>query len=101
MVTVGYKPSLPLPRRMPLAWLVERDVDSRNLVTLTYATTDGEQVFVRQTSAEMMRQRGSEATAGREVDADRFDEVSDRETKERYASEASRMAANHDPDDEV
>lgn len=86
---------------MPLAWLVERDVDSRNLVTMTYATTDGDGVFVRQTSATMMRQRGSDATAAIEVDADDLDAVEDEATRERYAAEATKMSEQYDPDDEV
>lgn len=86
---------------MPLAWLVERDVDSRNLVTLTYATPDGERVYIRQTSAEMMRAQGRDATAAIDVEDDELDTVDDDETVERYAAEATKMAERHDPDDEV
>lgn len=86
---------------MPLAWLVERDVDSRNLVTLTYATADGAERFTRQTSAEMMRQRGRDATAAVDVDEAELQAVDDPETVERYAAEATKMAERYDPDDEV
>ena len=86
---------------MPLVWLVDRDVDSRNLVTLTYATADGDRSFTRQTSLETMHRGGGGATAATEVDDDRLDAVDDPETRERYAAEATRMAERHDPDDEV
>lgn len=86
---------------MPLAWLVERDVDSRNLVTLTYATAEGDRSFVRQTSLDTLHRRGGGATAAVEVDAGRLDDVDDAETRARYAAEADRMAAKHDPDDVV
>lgn len=85
---------------MPLAWLVERDVDSRNLVTLTYATPDGDRAHVRQTSLESLH-RGSGVTAAVDVEADRLEAVDDDETRARYATEAGRMAERHDPDDEV
>ena len=85
---------------MTRAWLVERAVDSRDLVTLTYATPDGEQAFTKQSSLTSLARTGS-VTAAVEVDADRFDPVEDPETVERYAAEVERVAANNDPDDEL
>jgi hypothetical protein len=98
--TAAYKVPLFERRTMPLVWLVERDVDSRNLVTLTYATPDGDEAYVRQTSLDTLHRHGG-VTAGVDVDADRMDAVDDDETRERYAAEATKMAERHDPDDEV
>ncbi len=81
-------------------WLVERDHDQRNLVTLTYATPDGAQTFTRQSSLETLQRRGG-VTAAIDVDADDLDAVDDDEVRERYAKEVDRMQERHDPDDEV
>jgi len=83
---------------MPRVWLVERDVDSRNLVTMTYATVDGERAFSRQAALDSLARRDG-PTAAVDVDDDRLDAVDDPETVERYAAEAERVAENHDPDD--
>jgi hypothetical protein len=82
-------------------WLVERDVDQRDLVTLTYATPDGGRVLRRQHAAATMRTRGLDVTAGLTVALDELEPVSDEAARERYASEAARMAADHDPGDAV
>lgn len=81
-------------------WLVEREVDSRNLVTLTYATPDGERLYRRQQSAAVMAGGGIEATAARDVDPADLEPVDDAD-RERYAAEAARMADSHGPDDPV
>lgn len=80
-------------------WLVEREYDTRQTVTLTYATIDGERSYTRQASIELLQR--SPVTAA--VDRDREDTaaVADASTRERYAAEAERMAADHDPDEEV
>jgi hypothetical protein len=83
------------------AWLVGREYDDRNLITLTYATTDGERVFTRQHAAATMRQRGIDATAAVDVDPADLDAVEDADDRERYAREATRMADDHDPDEAV
>jgi hypothetical protein len=79
-------------------WLVAREVDSRNLLTLTYATPDGARFYRRQQSADAP---GPDPTAARRVDAADLRPVVDAATRERYADEAARMAARHDPDDRV
>lgn len=84
---------------MPLVWLVERDVDSRNLTTLTYATPDGDRAYVRQASLDTLHRQGG-VTAAVDVEDDRLEPVDD-EARERYAAEATKMAERHDPDDEV
>ena len=85
---------------MTQTWLVERDVDSRDLVTLTYATPDGEQMFTKQSSLNSLARSGG-VTAAMEVDDDRLESVEDADTVERYAAEADRVAAENDPDDEL
>lgn len=82
-------------------WLVERTYDDRNLITLVYASPDGEQMLQKEIAATIMHQRGSAATAAIDVEAERVDEVADEETRARYATEAGRMAEKYDPGDEV
>jgi hypothetical protein len=81
-------------------WLVEREVDSRNLLTLTYATREGDRVYRRQQSASVATP-GSQPTAGREAAPADLRPVADPETRDRYAAEAARMAERHDPGDQV
>ncbi|MFT4947734.1 MAG: hypothetical protein ACI8TL_001983 [Natronomonas sp.] len=81
-------------------WLVERSYgNDEDLVTLVFATTDGEKQLKKQLSHNMLY--GKTITAAREKDPETLDEVKDEQTRQRYASEASRMAEKHDPDDEV
>lgn len=79
-------------------WLVERSYGARDIVTLVYATPDGERAVFQQRSTRMLFD--STVTAGQAVDVDRL-EVVDEEDRQRYADEAERMAERHDPDDEV
>ncbi|PSQ45321.1 hypothetical protein BRD15_12020 [Halobacteriales archaeon SW_6_65_15] len=81
-------------------WLVDRTYTDKGLVSLVYATTDGERVLQRQRSMNMLQQ-GVEVTAATTADPDDLDPVEDEETRQRYAEEASRMADQHDPDDAV
>jgi hypothetical protein len=82
-------------------WLVERTYDDRNLITIVYATPDGEQMLQKEIAATMMHQRGNGATAAIDVEPDRLSTVSDEETRARYETEAERMVEQYDPDDEV
>jgi hypothetical protein len=79
-------------------WLVDRTYTDKGLVSLVYATTDGERVLQRQRSMNMLQQ-GVDVTAATTADAERLDSVDAGETKQRYAEEASRMSDEHDPDD--
>lgn len=81
------------------AWLVARTVDDRDLVTLTYATPDGERVETRQLAATHLQR--SPATAAVDVPPADLDPVTDPDRRERFAAEAERMRASHAPDDEV
>ena len=84
---------------MTTVWLVDRQFDSKGLVRLTYATEDGERVHTKEL-AEQRLVTGDGVTAARDVDESALGESPDDEV-ERFAAEASRVAAEHDPDDVV
>lgn len=81
-------------------WLVERETDQRDLVTLTYATPDGERAFTRQGSLETLQRRGG-VTAATEVETEDLELVNDPDRRERYVTEVERMRERHDPDERV
>ncbi|WP_276299179.1 hypothetical protein [Halorussus lipolyticus] len=81
-------------------WLVERTYTDKGLISLVYATTDGEQSLHKQRSMNMLQQ-GADVTAATEADPDDLESVEDPETRERYAAEATKMADQHDPDEAV
>ena len=80
-------------------WLVERDYFDEDLVTLVYATPDGSRHLTQQLSTALLGKKPP--TAAKDVETDRLEPVADEETRERYATEAERMATQHDPDDRV
>jgi hypothetical protein len=80
-------------------WLVERDVWDEDVVTLVYATTDGEQFFKRQLASDLVYH--TDVTAGRRVAMSDLEAVRDAADRQRYRDEAQRMASRHDPDDVV
>jgi hypothetical protein len=84
---------------MTTVWLVDRQFDSKGLVRLTYATEDGERIHTKEL-AEQRLVTGDGVTAGREVEESALGE-SPADEVERFASEASKMAAEHDLDDTV
>ena len=77
-------------------WFVHREYTDKGLITLEYATPDGERVFVKQLSP-----NAADPTAARTVPAARLQPVDDADTRERYAQEVARMRERHDPDDAV
>jgi hypothetical protein len=79
-------------------WLVERDYDDRGLVSLVYATPDGERALRREVSARMLGR--DPTTAARDVLVSALEPVPEADRK-RYRREASRVRENHDPDDEI
>ncbi|MFC3959181.1 hypothetical protein [Halovivax cerinus] len=81
-------------------WLVERTFDDRNLVTLVYATPDGDRYRRKERSAASL---GGDAAATAAVDlpTDALEPVTDAATRERYASEAARVADSHEPDEPI
>jgi len=80
-------------------WLVERDYNDKGLVTLVYATPDGEQCLQSNRSSQMLTRKG--VTAATEADPEKLQPVEDADRQERYASEVQRMTEKHAPDDEV
>jgi len=68
-------------------------------VRLTYATEDGERMHTKEL-AEQRLVTGDGVTAGREVEENALGE-SPADEIERFATEASKMAAEHDLDDRV
>ena len=80
------------------AWLVERVFDDRGLVTLVYATPDGERALRRELSAAALER--FEVTAARTVPADDL-AAAPPEERDRYAAEARRMRERHAPEDPV
>jgi len=80
-------------------WLVSREYDTRQTVTLTYASVNGRRSYTRQASIELLQRKPITAAIDRD-EAD-TDPVDDDELRDRYAAEADRMAADHDPDDEI
>jgi hypothetical protein len=79
-------------------WLVERDHGDRNLVSIVYATPDGERALSQERSLETLAR--TPVTAARDVEPDRLEPVPEAD-RERYAAEAARMRERNDPDDEV
>lgn len=79
------------------AWLVEREFTDKGLVTLVYATADGERKLVEQRAANQLE----DVTAATDVDPDRLAPTEDAAERERFADEAARMADRHDPDERV
>lgn len=84
---------------MTTVWLVDRQFDSKGLVRLTYATEDGEQIHTKEL-AEQRLVTGGGVTAARDVSESALGATPPDEV-DRFAREATRMAAEHDPDDDV
>ncbi|WP_435196237.1 hypothetical protein [Natronomonas sp. EA1] len=79
-------------------WLVERSYDSRNLVTLVYATPDGERAVTKEISANMLM--NNPVTAADDVPERKLTPVDD-DLVERYRTEVARVQANNGPDEEI
>jgi hypothetical protein len=84
-------------------WLVERTYsdDEQNLVILTYATPDGSQSFRKERALTSFTGEARETTAAVDASPSNLGAVTDPETREQYAAEAARMAAEHDPEDTI
>ncbi len=84
-------------------WLVERTYsdDELNLIVLTYATPDGRREFRKERALTSFTGDHRETPASLEVDPDDLASVDDPETRERYATEAARVADEHGPDGTV
>ncbi|ADD04146.1 uncharacterized protein Nmag_0559 [Natrialba magadii ATCC 43099] len=84
-------------------WLVERTYgdDELNLIILVYATTDGRYYHRRERALTSFTGPERETKASLIVSHDDLGTVDDQVTQDRYASEATRVAARHDPDDTI
>jgi len=84
-------------------WLVERTYsdDEQNLIILTYATPDGTRDYRKERALTSFTGDSRETTAAVAVSPSNLGTVTDPETRERYAAEASRMRERHDPDDSI
>jgi len=80
-------------------WLVERDYWDKNLVTLVYATPDGQRAQTSQRSTTMLRQKPP--TAAVEVPVEDLEPVEDDDERERYAREVERVRSQFDPDEQI
>jgi hypothetical protein len=84
-------------------WLVERTYgdDEQNLIILTYATPDGTRTFRKERALTTFTgdERGTKVAL--DVSPTNLSDVSDPEKKERYATEAERMAETHESNDTV
>ena len=78
-------------------WLVERGYNNRDLITLKSATPEGDRIFRRELAAQVVD--ADTVTAARDVSPDNLEAVDEATVRERYADEAARVAAEHDPDD--
>ncbi|MCU4924570.1 hypothetical protein OB905_01035 [Halobacteria archaeon AArc-dxtr1] len=84
-------------------WLVERTYsdDELNLIILVYATEDGRQYHRRERALTSFSGPARETKAGLVVPDGALGTVDDAETRERYETEATRIAADHEPDDAI
>ncbi|WP_336360472.1 hypothetical protein [Haladaptatus sp. ZSTT2] len=80
-------------------WLVHRTYDDKGLISLVYATEDGTRHLPKERAASALGR--IPVTAAIDVDASDVYPVEDEATRERYEKEATRMAARHNPTDEV
>ncbi|MFB6119201.1 hypothetical protein [Halosegnis sp.] len=85
---------------MVRCWLVERSYGDRNLVTLVYATPDGERAVRKEVPMTAISNGTVTVTAAKEVDETALNRVEGSRV-ERYQAEAARVSAAHDPDDEI
>jgi hypothetical protein len=83
---------------VPRCWLVERSYNDRNLVTLVYATPDGERAVRKEVPMTAISQGTVTVTAAKTVDEGDLEPV---ETVERYRREVARVCESHAPDDEI
>ncbi len=84
---------------MTQLWLVERSYDDRNLISFVYATVDGQHQLRKELSMTLLQRRGPQ-TAAIEANESELSTVDER-NRERFATEAQKMAAEHEPDDQI
>lgn len=82
-------------------WLVERSYNDRDLVTLVYATPDGERARTKEIPMTAIANGGIVVTAAKRVDDEDLEPVDDEGTRDRYREEVERVRSDHAPDDEL
>ena len=82
-------------------WLVERTYsdDEQNLIILTYATADGRQDFRKERALTSFSGDHRETPVSLTVPASNLGVVDDSDTRDRYMTEATRMADDYDATD--
>jgi len=81
---------------MVQCWLVERDYGSRNLITLVYATPDGEREHRKEIPVTAIRNGAVTVTAAKAIDETDLTAAAD---PDRYRQEIERLRDEHGPDD--
>ena len=81
-------------------WLVERTYsdDEQNLIILTYATPEGRFEYRKERALTSFTGPARETSVSLTVSEADLATVSNADLRERYASEAARMAEKHDSD---
>jgi hypothetical protein len=85
---------------MVQCWLVERSYNDRDLVTLVYATPDGERAITKEIPMTAIAAGNVRVTAAKDVDEADLEPVDD-DARERYREEIERVRESHDPDEEI
>ncbi|WP_137285869.1 hypothetical protein [Halorussus salinisoli] len=80
-------------------WLVERGYNNRGLIILKYATPEGDRIFRKELASQVVDM--DTVTAAKDVSPDDLETVDETDEQKRYATEATRMAEEHDPDDRI
>ena len=77
---------------------MERSYNDRDLVTLVYATPDGQRAVRKEVPMTAISQGTVAVTAAKTVNEANLEPV---ETTERYRREVARVREDHGPDDEI
>ena len=85
---------------MVQCWLVERSYNDRDLVTLVYATPDGERAITKEIPMTAIAAGNVRVTAAKDVDEADLEPVGD-DTRERYREEIERVRESHAPDEGI
>ena len=81
-------------------WLVERSYNDRDLVTLVYATPDGERAHTKEIPMTAIAHGNVSVTAAKQVDESDLEPVDD-ETQPRYREEVERVREDYAPGEEI
>jgi hypothetical protein len=84
---------------MVQCWLVERSYNDRDLVTLVYATPDGERAVHKEVPMTAIAHGNVAVTAAKDVDEGTLEPVA--AAAERYREEAARVRESHAPDEAI